>query len=118
VFSDPDCPYCRRLETEFPKLNDVTIHVFLFPLVSIHPNAHTNAVAVWCSKDRVKAWEDRMRTNAVPNAPSCDNPVDRNVLLGERLGFNGTPTLIYADGRVVAGARPAEEIERNLARAN
>lgn len=118
VFSDPDCPYCKRLESEFPKLNDVTIHVFLYPLVSIHPNAHTNAVAVWCAKDRVKAWDNTMQNSSPPKAATCDNPVDRNVALGEKLGFTGTPTLVFADGRVMAGARPAAEIERLMGRAD
>jgi thiol:disulfide interchange protein DsbC len=118
VFSDPDCPYCRRLEKEFPKLNDVTIHVFLYPLESIHPNSRTNAVAVWCAKDRLKAWETKMRDDTVPHAPICDNPIDRNIALGEKFGFTGTPTIVFSDGRVYAGARPAEQIDQLMSAAN
>jgi thiol:disulfide interchange protein DsbC len=114
VFSDPDCPYCKRLETEFPKLNDVTIHVFLFPLESIHPNARVHAEAIWCAKDRVKAWTSKMKSDEVPPAHSCDTPVDRNLALGEKIGVSATPTLVFADGHIVPGARAAEEIERRL----
>ncbi|MBU3745356.1 MAG: hypothetical protein FGM61_12575, partial [Sediminibacterium sp.] len=46
VFSDPDCPYCKRLEKELEAVSDVTIHTFLFPLPS-HPNAPAKAHAVW-----------------------------------------------------------------------
>jgi thiol:disulfide interchange protein DsbC len=114
VFSDPDCPYCKKLETEFPKLTDVTIHVFLFPLVSLHPNAKKNAIAVWCSQDRQRAWNDKMTADVVPPAASCDNPVDRNLALAEKLGINGTPTLIFEDGKMVPGALSAARIDAML----
>jgi thiol:disulfide interchange protein DsbC len=114
VFSDPDCPYCKELETRLPQLADVTIHVFLFPLTSLHPNARHNAISVWCSANRSEAWEAKMLHDVTPTAPECPNPVDRNVELGSRLGFAGTPTLIFADGRVVSGLIPVEGIERLL----
>jgi len=57
VFSDPDCPYCRKLEAELEKVTDVTIYTFLFPIASLHPQAGDKARAVWCAPDRVKAWE-------------------------------------------------------------
>jgi len=114
VFSDPDCPFCKKLEKELPKLDNVTIHVFLYPLVSIHPNAYTNAVAVWCSSDRLKAWHDKMLRDIVPPARSCANPVDRNLALGEKLDITGTPTMIFQDGTVFAGAVSADRIEAML----
>lgn len=114
VFSDPDCPYCQRLETEFPQLDDVTIHVFLYPLTSLHPHAFTNAVGVWCSSDRIQAWEDKMLRNKLPAEGQCDNPVQRNVALGTKLGIEGTPTMVFQDGSVVAGAIPVEELKMFL----
>jgi thiol:disulfide interchange protein DsbC len=39
VFSDPDCPFCRRLETELDKLDNVTLYTFLYPLEGLHPEA-------------------------------------------------------------------------------
>jgi thiol:disulfide interchange protein DsbC len=47
IFSDPDCPYCRRLEAELRGLNDITIHTFLMPLASLHPAARGKAMSVW-----------------------------------------------------------------------
>src|SRR5215467_2823146 len=38
VFADPDCPYCKQLERELEPITDVTIHVFLYPLGTIHPD--------------------------------------------------------------------------------
>ena len=112
VFSDPECTYCKRLEKELPKLNNVTIYTFLFPLDG-HPAAPMKAKAIWCSPDPQVAWNDFMRNNKQPtNKQDCDNPIERNVQLGHRLGINGTPTMILADGQVKPGIAPAEQIEQ------
>jgi thiol:disulfide interchange protein DsbC len=60
IFSDPDCPYCLKLETEIKSLTDVTIYTFLMPIASLHPGARSKAIAVWCSRDRVAAWHALM----------------------------------------------------------
>ena len=120
IFSDPDCPYCRRLETEIKNLTDVTIYTFLMPIASLHPEARGKAIAVWCAQDRIQAWHTLMWRDEAPSSPDsakeCQHPVDRNVALGERLGISGTPTLIAADGRLLAGAASAAQIEAWLGR--
>lgn len=116
IFSDPDCPYCRRLEAEMKGLTDVTIYTFLMPIASLHPEARSKAIAVWCSKDRVAAWHALMWRDEKIAARECPHPVDRNVALGERLGISGTPTLVAADGRVLPGAASSAQIEAWLAR--
>jgi hypothetical protein len=60
VFSDPDCPYCRKLEQELAKLDNVTVHTFLYPLGELHPEARQRAIAVWCAPDRAAAWKALM----------------------------------------------------------
>ncbi len=116
IFSDPDCPYCRRLEAEMKSLTDITIYTFLMPIASLHPEARSKAIGVWCSKDRVAAWHALMwRDEKIP-ATECPHPVDRNVALGDRLGISGTPTLVAADGRVLPGAASNAQIEAWLAR--
>lgn len=110
VFSDPDCPFCKRLEQSLEQLNDVTIYTFLYPLAQIHPDARRKAVAVWCSPNREEAWRALMLRNVLPAAANCDNPVDATVALGQRLGVNGTPTMFSSDGRRIAGAIPLDAI--------
>jgi thiol:disulfide interchange protein DsbC len=117
VFSDPDCPFCRRLETELDKLDNVTLYTFLYPLEGLHPEANGKAIAVWCAKDRSGAWSELMRSGKVPTKASCDNPIERNIQLGQRLSIQGTPTLISTDGRLLPGAAPRERIEQWLAEA-
>ena len=120
VFSDPDCRYCRGLEAEMKSLTDVTIYTFLMPIASIHPQARSKAIAVWCAGDRIATWHALMWDDRLPppsQRSECAHPVDRNVALGERLNISGTPTLIAADGRVLPGAASAAQIEEWLNRA-
>lgn len=114
VFSDPDCPFCKQLEKNLVGLNDVTIYTYLFPLESLHPDAKRKAVAVWCAKDKAKAWDELMNKGSEAKGGSCANPVDRNIALAERFGITGTPTLIAADGRKMPGAANATAISQWL----
>lgn len=115
IFSDPDCPFCQRLERDMINVSDVTIYTFLYPIEGLHPGATEKAKAIWCSSDRVKAWNDFMLKRSAPEAKaSCDNPVDRIVEFGRGKGINGTPTLIFADGRMISGAIPAAQLEQIL----
>jgi len=117
LFSDPDCPFCRELERqELPQLDDVTLHVFLYPLAELHPQARDKAVGIWCAPQRQQLWADVMLRDARPAPASCEHPVDRNVALGRALGIQSTPTLIFADGRVLGGSVPAQQIEALLLR--
>jgi thiol:disulfide interchange protein DsbC len=114
LFEDPDCPYCKKFEEQLPKINDVTLHVFLYPLTTIHPHAYEHAQSVWCSKDRPKSWADKMLKGIDPPTAKCANPIDRNLALGEKLHIDGTPTIVFADGRVRAGTMSAEDLEHLL----
>lgn len=114
VFSDPDCPYCKQLEAELAKLDNATIYLFPFPIQSLHPNAVAKSTAIWCAKNRAQAWRDALTGVKVAGRAStkgdCENPIAANVALAERLGINGTPTLIASDGRLLPGAAPADRI--------
>jgi thiol:disulfide interchange protein DsbC len=115
VFSDPDCPYCRRFENELAKVDNVTIYTFLTPIESLHPAAINIAKQIWCEKDQVSAWHDYMLKGVKPKAsPSCKNPVDENMALGNKLKVSGTPTLIFANGQRVPGMVPAAKLNTLL----
>jgi len=119
VFSDPDCPFCRRVENDLAKLDNVTIYMFLFPIDSLHPKATDIAKRVWCSQDRLKAWDDYMQRGIEPGAGnSCQNPVDKIVEYGRKKGINATPTLVFESGERVPGAIPAAQIETYLSGKN
>ena len=118
IFSDPDCPYCKRLETTLQGVTDVTTYTFLYPILALHPNAGDRAKGVWCSADRRKAWDDYMLHNVNPDAKGCDSAgLDTIAALGQKHKINGTPTLVFADGHVVPGAIPADQLEKLLNKA-
>lgn len=120
VFSDPDCPYCKQLEPELERLDNVTIYTFLYPIASLHPDAMRKATLVWCSSDRVRAWDDWMLRGRLPEGVSlgCPTPILEIVELAQQLGIDGTPGIVFSDGRVVPGAIRADDIEARLQRAS
>jgi thiol:disulfide interchange protein DsbC len=113
MFSDPHCPYCRQFEQTLQKMNDITLYVFMFPV--IRPDLADHSKAVWCSADRAKAWIDLALNDKVPVAkPSCANPVEKNMALGQRLGVSATPTLIFANGERVSGMLQLGDLNEQL----
>lgn len=104
VFSDPDCPFCKRLELEFAKMDNVTIYNFMMPILSLHPNAYEKAVQIWCQPNRTQAWNNWMRNKQLPpKVKECSNPVAETVALGAEYGFNGTPTMVFPNGKIHSG---------------
>ena len=116
VFSDPDCPFCKRLEqNELVNITDVTIYTFLYPLEQLHPDAANKAKAIWCAADRSKAWQEWALNNQPPKkSANCDAPIEKVAALAKRMGVTSTPTIFFADGKRMLGAYPAAEIEKAL----
>lgn len=116
VFSDVDCPYCRKFEEELAKVDNITVYTFLYPIEGLHPKAVQTSKQIWCAPDRNKAWDDYITRGAVPgNDGKCANPVEATIALGNTLKVSGTPTLIFANGQRVPGMVPAAQLERLLA---
>lgn len=113
VFSDPNCPYCKRFEKDLARVNDITVYTFLYPILS--QDSHDKSKGVWCSADKSKAWNDLMLNGAVPTAAGCDTPIEKTLALGRKYRVSGTPTLVFANGERVPGAIPTEQIEKLLA---
>lgn len=113
VFSDPYCGYCKRFEPDILALKDVTIYTFLLPI--IRQESTPMSKRIWCSADRVKAWQDIMLRNTEPGSEAgCENPIDQVLVLGQMLRITGTPTTIFEDGERVSGALPKDMIEKRL----
>jgi thiol:disulfide interchange protein DsbC len=113
MFSDPYCPYCQQFEQTLQKVDDITVYVFMYPV--IRPQNADHSKAVWCSPDRAKAWLDLAIQHKRPAAvASCDNPVEKNLELGRALRVNSTPTLILVNGERVAGGMGAADLQQML----
>ncbi|MBL0037578.1 MAG: DsbC family protein [Nitrosomonadales bacterium] len=110
-FSDPNCGFCKKLEGELKNVDNVTLYLFM---LSIFQGSDKKVQGVWCSKDQVKAWDNLMLNNVQPPAGTCDTPTAKLMELSQKLNINGTPALIFADGVLIPGFRPAAELEKSL----
>ena len=116
VFTDPDCPYCKRLEGELAQIDNVTIYIFLFPLASLHTDAPRKSHLIWCAPDKVKAWDAMMQYGQEPVSAdqNCTDPIADIATAARKLWLQGTPGLIFGNGRLVPGAIPHDKIEEHL----
>lgn len=117
VFEDPNCGYCKRFERDLAKVDNVTVHVFLYPILG--QNSVEKSKAIWCTKDKGKAYLDWMvRDQPVPAVTNCDTTaLDRNVEFGKKYRITGTPALFFVDGSRVPGAISTDRIEKLLTEA-
>ena len=113
VFADPNCGYCKRFERDLQKIDNVTVHTFLYPILS--PDSAEKSNNVWCAKDRTAAWDDWMLRDKTPASASCDTAaLQRNLAFGKKHKITGTPTLILSDGSRIPGAIAAADLEKRL----
>ena len=116
VFADPNCGYCKKFEKEMQQVKDVTVYTFLYPILGgDSPDKSRN---IWCAKDNGVVWRDWMINGAAParSMGQCDTAaLQRNVALGKRLRVNGTPALVFEDGKRVPGAMAPAQVEKQLA---
>lgn len=117
VFEDPNCGYCKRFERDLQKVDNVTVYMFLYPILG--NDSIDKSKAIWCAKDRGQTWQDWMvREQAIPrNNATCDtSALARNVELGHSAKITGTPTLIFTNGTRIPGAIDNKQIEEQLAK--
>lgn len=113
VFEDPNCGYCKQFERDLLKINNVTVHVFLYPILGV--DSAEKSKNIWCARNSGKAFLDWMVRDITPKAANCDiAAISRNLTLGRRYRISGTPTLFFADGTRVPGAMPPDQIEKQL----
>lgn len=115
TFEDPNCGYCKQLYKELGKMTDVTVYTYLLPILS--PDSAEKSRAIWCARDRAKAW-DQMMTKGVLTESSkpCDAPLAKNSEMAQRLNIRGTPAIYMASGQQLGGFIPAPQIEQALAK--
>jgi len=115
IFADPNCGYCKRFERDLQGVKDVTVYTFLYPILG--GDSPEKSRDIWCAKDNTKAWRDWMLSGAAPvrNMGACDTgALQRNVALGKKHRVNGTPALVFEDGKRIPGALPLDQVEKNL----
>jgi len=116
VFEDPNCGYCKRFEKDLQSVDNVTIYLFLYPILS--PDSAEKSRNIWCAKDQAKAWHEQMLNSKNAPAAQCDPAaIQRNLAFGRKYKITGTPTVIFSNNVRVPGAISAAEVEKHLAAA-
>jgi thiol:disulfide interchange protein DsbC len=115
VFTDVDCPYCRRMHGEMGELNRLGIRVryLMFPRSGPDTASWQKAEAVWCSADRRDALT-RAKKGEVVKAPACKAPIAEQYALGREVGIRGTPAIITETGEYVDHYVPAAQLSEYL----
>jgi thiol:disulfide interchange protein DsbC len=124
VFADPNCIYCKRLEQELEKLENVTIYVFLYPILG--PDSEQKSSAILCSSEPVTAWRTWMLKAIAPeanNSAACAKgqtsnlvsaQLQRNLAWGQKYRVEGTPAIFFEDGKRVPGVMSLESLQKQL----
>ena len=114
VFEDPNCGYCKHFEKDMQKISDITVHMFLVPILG--QDSTVKSHQIWCAKDRAKVWQDWMLLGVAPmGSADCDvSALQANLDFARKYRINGTPTLVFPDGRRIPGALPSERVEQYL----
>jgi thiol:disulfide interchange protein DsbC len=115
VFTDIDCPYCRRMHQEMTELNRLGIRVryLMFPRSGPDTDSWHKAEAVWCSADRRDALT-RAKKGEIIKAPDCKAPIAEQYALGRAMGIVGTPAIITDKGEYVDHYMPAAQLSEYL----
>ena len=115
VFTDVDCSYCRKLHQEMADINALGIEVryLAFPRAGVDSDSYDKIVSAWCSKDPRRSITDLKLGKRIPER-TCANPVGAQLALGSRIGVSGTPALVTAEGRLIPGYLPAENLAQAL----
>ena len=116
VFADPNCGYCKRFERDMQSVDNVTMHVFLIPILS--PDSVEKSRNIWCAKDQAKAWQDYMLKGEESTSATCDTKaLERNLAFAHKYKITGTPTIVFTDNTRVPGAISAKDVEKRLSSA-
>ena len=113
IFEDPNCGYCKKFEQDVNSMDNITAYIYPYPILA--QDSVDKSKAIWCSADRLKAWQDLMlREKAPTNKGTCDTPIDKVLALGRKMNVTGTPTTFFEDGERLSGALPKDRLEAKL----
>lgn len=116
VFTDIDCPYCRKMHLEVSKLNEegVTVRYLLMPRAGKGSKSYKKAIWTWCAEDSSDALTRIKAGEKIEQRECKEHPVDKHLALAEILGVTGTPSIILETGKMVPGYVPADKLLKRI----
>lgn len=115
VFTDIDCPYCRRMHDDMAGYLErgIRVRYLMYPRSGKATRSYDKAVSVWCAQDRKGAMDEAMSGGNL-SAADCKHPVDAHLKLGEQFGISGTPAIVLGKGALVPGYLPPDKLLQNI----
>jgi len=115
VFTDVDCPYCRKLHSEIAELNalGIAVRYLAYPRTGLKGETYTKMISTWCATDRKAMFTAAKRDETVP-VKKCKSPVEAQFQLGEEVGVTGTPSIVFEDGTMLPGYVPVATLASYL----
>ena len=119
VFTDIDCPYCQRLHDEIPQYEQLGVEVryMMYPRSGPGTPSFKKAISAWCAEDKAAALT-KAKAGKEIKPLSCDNPIEEQFITGQKVGVTGTPAIIFENGDLMPGYRPAKDIAKILEHLN
>jgi len=117
VFTDVECPYCRKLHREMDQLNEhgIRVRYLLFPRAGAGSSSYKQSVDVWCADDQQRALT-RAKSGQSVKDRQCEHPIEEHMALGKKVGVTGTPAIVLSDGTMIPGYQPADRLAKMLDR--
>lgn len=113
VFEDPNCGFCKNFAQTIQKMDNVTVHVFLYPILGA--DSMVKSKNIWCAKDKAATYVAWMTKGTVPEQAVCDTAaIERNIGFGRANAIKGTPTSIFASGARGGGFMEPSQLESML----
>lgn len=109
VFTDINCPYCRKFHEGIEAMNAAGIEVRYVLLSILGPDSAAKAKAVWCAPNRMMALTEAKQGKEL-EAGECQHPLERHKELAQKLGINATPTIVSSHGTLIGSYVPPAEL--------
>ncbi len=111
MFTDVDCPFCRKAYDWLKSQTNYTLYIFFFPL-GMHPNAPEKSVQVLCSKNQETAIDNAQSDKEI-GSQKCEageKMLARHKAIAGEIGIDGTPLFVTETGARIQGLQiPALE---------
>ncbi|MDX1735821.1 MAG: DsbC family protein [Halioglobus sp.] len=116
VFTDVTCFYCQKLHLEVPELNKrgIEVRYLAYPRAGLASDGYRKLATAWCADNPQDTLTRLKAKEAVAERVCDDNPIASQFQLGQTVGVRGTPAIVSAEGRLIPGYQPADELITNL----
>lgn len=115
IFTDIDCPYCRKMHQQIPRLNELGVQVnyFAYPRAGVGSSSYHKIVSAWCAENPAGAMDDA-KAGKVIAKKMCENPVAEHLQIGQKVGVTGTPAIVTEKGKLLPGYMPADALAKEI----